>query len=187
MALAAAFQELNEHCQVLRNSVFELRLTAVEDRPQQGEIVLVDRCGDAAEDLLGWSEEALAATVEGCQAATTAPVDLDRARRALATAQDRFNRIGRKFWSELSSYQEMSELTRFGRARRGEWLGWVKSVRKALERCQPPIHGVSQALFLCWQEIGERAGLTSVAVQSTNIGQQITVREDSPMIREGFP
>ena len=39
-------------------------------------------------------------------------------------------------------------------------------------------------LFRCWQEITERVGITSVSVQTSNIGQQITTPEGREALRE---
>ena len=183
MALEAAFGDLAVQFQILRDALLALRTTVIEDRPLRDDVALVDSFGDAVEDILGWLEEALIASREG-QQAVGHPLDLDRARRALTTCQERFNWISQRFFSDLVSYQRIEELTGLGRERRGEWLAWGSSVREGLDRCQQPLYDVNQALFRCWQEIAERVGMTSVSVQATNIGQQITVPEGRQMARE---
>jgi hypothetical protein len=185
MALEAAFKELCTNLHKLHEGLIGLRTTVVEDKPLCGDIVLVDVFGDASDDLLGWLEEALADAREG-QQATTHPVDLDRARRALTTCQERFNRISQRFSSDLVCYERIAELTRFGRKRGGEWRAWAASVKQALDRCQQPLYALSQTLFRCWQEIAERVGMTSVSVQATNIGQQNTVPESRDMAHKGI-
>ena len=51
-----------------------------------------------------------------------------------------------------------------------------------LESCQQDLYVTNEALFRCWLEIAERVGMTSVSVQATNIGQQITAPQDQEML-----
>ena len=176
MALEKTFQELSDRLKRLRDSLLALQLTIREDLPPQGGVALVDQFGDAVDDSLGWLEESLAAAVEAHHAVEH-PLDMDKARRALANCQEQFHRVEQRFMSDLISYEKLKDLTGFGRSRRGEWLSWVKSVKEGLEECRQPMDEVSKALLACWQEIAERAGITSVSVQATNIGQQITAPE----------
>jgi hypothetical protein len=185
MVLEATFADLSAHLQALRDSLKTLRTTAVEDRPLQGDAVLVDVFGDAADDLSGWLEEAIDAAETGRQA-VGGPVDLDRARRSLAVCQERFNRLTDRFTSDLVRYERIAELVRLGRERGGEWRAWSRSVKEALDDCRQPIYDATQGLFQCWQELAERAGMTSVSVQTTTIGQQIRIPEGSELIRAGM-
>jgi hypothetical protein len=187
MALERVFQELSDRVRRLRDSFLALQLTIREDLPPQGGVALVDQFGDAVDDSMGWLEESLAAAGEA-QRAVGHPVDLDRARRALANCQEQFHRVEQRFASDLISYEKLKDLTGFGRSRRGEWVGWVKSVRRGLEECRQPMEEIGRALLACWQEIAERAGMTSVSVQATNIGQQIAAPElmAKDLAREGI-
>jgi hypothetical protein len=163
-----------------------VRLTVVEDKPQRGDVVLVDRLGNAIEDLLGWAEEAVSAAIEAEQAVAH-PLDTHRARQSLTLCQERFAHLAREHL-DLTSYERMAELMRFGRGRRGEWQAWTRSVRQALEECQPPLEDVNRALFRCWQEIAERLQTSSVSIHNTTIGQQISASElaDKDWPREGI-
>jgi hypothetical protein len=187
MALEKVFQELSDRVRRLRDSLLALQLTIREDLPPQGSVVLVDQFGDAVDDSLGWLEESLEAAVEA-QHAVGRPVDMDRARCALANCQEQYHRVEQRFAADLISYEKLKDLTGFGRSRRGEWIGWVKSVRTGLEECRQPMDEVSKALLACWQEIAERAGMSSVSVQATNIGQQIAAPElmRGDLMREGI-
>jgi hypothetical protein len=185
MAIASAFRDLHVHVEKLHGALLGLRLTTVEDKPLRDEAALADAFGDATEDLLGWVKEALDAAAEGHRACEK-PVDLERAARALATCHEAHNRIEQKLCSELMSYERISAISRIGRERRGEWLAWSKSVRQALDRCQTPLYNVSRALVLCWQEVAERIGMTSLSVQATNIGQQISVPKGRKLRAEGY-
>jgi len=183
MALEAAFKDLGVHLHTLCEGLLGLRTTVVEDKPLRGDSVLVDVFGNAADDLLGWSEEALAAAREGQQACRH-PIDLHGVQGALTTCQERFNRITYQFSSDLIHYERIAELRRFGRQRGGEWRAWTNSIKEALNECQQLLFDVNQTLFRCWQEMAERASMTFVSVRATNVGPRLTVREDSDLARE---
>lgn len=168
MTLEAAFSDLSLQLHRLREAVVGLRTTAVEDRPLRGEAVLVDLMGDTAEAALGWLEEAIAACREA-RRATEYPLDLDRARRSLATVQDRYTRAFQRLSYDLLRYERVAELVRLGQERGGEWQAWAAGVREGLDWCQQPLFEASQALARCWQEVAERVGMTSLSVQTTNI------------------
>lgn len=176
MALEAAFGDLTAQLLNLREVLHELHLTVVEDKPLKGQVALVEKFADTVQDVRGQTEEALAAAADG-QQAVGRPLDMDRARRALALVQERFNELSQRFSADLVSYEQIGQLKTLGQRRGGEWLAWVSSAKEGLDRCQPSLYAVNQALFVCWQEIAERVGMNSVSVQTTNIGQHITTPE----------
>jgi hypothetical protein len=173
MAIEAAFQNLIEKFDAVREALTSLRLTAVEDRPLRDEVLLVERLANAVDDLIGWREEAADAAADG-QKAVRHPLDGYGAREKLALAHDGFIRLKYTFFSEGVSYEEINELTRFGQRRGREWLGWTRSVVQALDQCRTPIRELDEALLQCWRELAERLGTSAVSVQTTNIGQQIS-------------
>jgi hypothetical protein len=172
MAMEAAFRELLTELRKLYDTLVALRLTVVEDKPARGDAALVDRLEDTALDVMGLLNEALRAARLAQKGVLGAP-DLNGARRGLTTCQERFHRIERQFAAELVSYEILKDLASLGSERRGEWLPWANSVRSGIEQCREPLDGASKALAACWQEIAERVGMTSVSVQTTNIGQKI--------------
>lgn len=182
MPLEMAFRELSLQLRKLRETFLGVRLTVVEDKPLRDEVALVDTFGNIVEDIMGWIEEAVGAAADSEQA-VAGPLDAYRGRRALTTCQERFNRLALQFSSDLMSYERISELKRFGRQRGGEWLRWTKTVTQALDQCREPLQTVNQALFMCWQELTDRLGMTSISVQNTTIGQQIAAPERA---REGL-
>ena len=184
MPLEMAFHDLSARLQRLLDTFLGVRLTVVEDKPLRDEVALVDRFGDAVEDLVGWTREALAQGREAEQAVGH-PLDTYRASKTLTNCQERFNRLAGQF-SELISYERMADLHRFGRRRGGEWLRWTGTVRQALDDCRLPLQETNQALFMCWQELSERAGTTSVSIHNTTVGQQIAARDlaDPGMVRD---
>jgi len=173
MALEAAFQDFCEQCKRLRDVLHGVRLTVVEDKPLAGDNILVDEFGNAIEDLLERFEEIYATAVSGRQAATH-PLNIDGARQARTSCQEQFNRLMQQFSFGLASYERLTELTRFGRERGGEWNAWAGSVKEALAECQQPLCDVTQALCRCWQESTERVGMTSILVPATSLGQKVT-------------
>lgn len=184
MPIEATFQALTAKFEALREAVASLRLTAVEDRPPRNEVLLVERLGDAVEDLGGCLGEAAAAAA-GALGAIAHPLDGHRARQALALAHERFIRAEYKLVFGVISAEQLEELARFGRRRGPEWLGWTGSVLQALEQCRAPLRDVDEALLSAWQELSERLGAGSISVQTTNIGQQISpaAREPSNGVR----
>jgi hypothetical protein len=185
MTLDLACKQLNVHLQALREELVGLRTTIREDRPLGGDTVLVDVFGDASDDMLGWLAEALGAARDGGQALEN-QLDLNRAWQALTTCQEQFSQLEYRLF-DLVSYDRLAPLMRFGRQQGGEWRAWTRSVKAALDRCQSALYHVNQALVRCWQEIAERAGLTSVSVRTTNIGQQITVPQGWETAQEEVP
>ena len=157
----------------LVEAVQGLQITVVEDRPLSGGVLLVERLGNAADDLRGWVEESLVAAGEAL-AAVRNPLDEYKARTALANANRLFLRVEYKFLSEEMSCEQLHELMKFGRRRGREWLGWSGSVIQALTQCRGLVHEVDDALLLAWQDLSERLGSAGVSVQTTSIGQQIT-------------
>ena len=152
-----------------------LRLTAVEDRPLQDEVLLVERLANTVDDLIGWLDEAVRRSGRRRKGPSRHPLDSYRAREALALANDRFIRLEYKFYSEGVSYEEINELSEgSGSGAGAEWLGWTRSVIQALDQCRAPVRALDEALLQGWRELAERLGTSTVSVQTTNIGQQIS-------------
>jgi hypothetical protein len=185
MSLEIAFQELNMQFQKLLDAFVGLRVTVMEDKPLRDDVMLVDLLGDSVEDLLGWTTEALTASAEARQA-IEGQMDLIRARRRLSLCQANFNRITHKFSTEVAAYERMAEIHTLGRERGGEWMTWGESARQAIDGCHQPLYDTSQDLFHCWREIADSAGLTSISVQATNIGQQVKVSDANELIKNGI-
>lgn len=157
MALDSAFGELTLRLQRLCDGLIGLRLTVVEDHPQQGAGALLDRLGEAVIDLEEWLGEALEAAVQG-QRSVQYPCDLEAARNALTTSQERFQHFHRGLSTEVTSFERIGDLASLAHERGREWASWVASVGSAVGQCRSSNHDVSEALFQCWKEISERAG-----------------------------
>jgi hypothetical protein len=169
VALEATFQDLVAKLGALREAVTGLQITVIEDRPLDGGVLLVERLGNATDDLRGLVEEAFAAALEATQAVGN-PLDSYRARNALANANRQFVCLEYKFLIEQLSADHLNELRKLGRNHGREWHGWTGSVIDALTQCRGPVRDVDDAFLSSWQDLSERLGSGGVSVQTTNIG-----------------
>jgi hypothetical protein len=172
MAIEPVVTNLLRKIEALREALLGLALTAIEDRPTSGEVLLVERLGDIVEDLRGLCEE-MSEAANRARDAIADPADFNLGRRALASANERFIRLEYRFFGEGAAHHTIAELQRFGRERGREWLSWSGGAIQALESCRPPVRELDEAFLETWRELGERFGDRSVSVNATAIGQQI--------------
>src|SRR5690242_13491536 len=109
MALETTFRGLSVALHRLHDALNDLYITT-GDTPSNDVSVLADRL---EETVLDMKETLYGARRSAVQArkAVNAPMDLDRARRALTRCQERFHRVEQLFASELFSYEKLSDLT----------------------------------------------------------------------------
>lgn len=175
MTLKSSFQELADKLDRLRATFEELLQWAItQGKPEHEDHVLVNRYDDATNDLIGLIEEARAAAQLGLQAIAR-QASLSEARNAMIVCQSAINKVSKRYFSEMISFEALKALDSLADERRKQWPQWVSGVKDALDQCRSPIEEVSVALFECWQEVSERASLVSVSVQTTNTGQQISL------------
>lgn len=175
MTLKSTFRELTEKLDRLRATFEELLQWAItQGKPEHEDHVLVNRYDDATNDLIGLIEEASAAAQLGLQAVSR-QTGSSEARNALIVCQSAINKVSKRYFSEMVSFEALTALDSLAKERRKQWPQWVSGVKDALDQCRAPLEEVSRALFECWQEVSERASLVSVSVQATSSGQQITV------------
>jgi hypothetical protein len=178
MALEATFRtlfvQLRNLCDIL-NAV----LLTVGDKPPNRGAVLVDQLENTVLDMLGLAEDART-SARIAEKALGSPMDLDRARRALAKCQENFHRVEQQFSNELVSYEKLNNLASLGNDRGGEWKAWAGSMKDAIEQGRQPLEETSKALAACWQELVEHRGTTSISVSST--GQRIVTH--APLTNE---
>jgi len=161
--LCSRLQELQEVLEAVNTTV-------EEDRPRRKDVVVASSLADAVLAVRGILEESRAAANEACEAVGH-PLDVDRARRALITCQERFHRFTAEFSRDLASYDRMVDLASVAQERGRDWASWVQVVKQGLEQCQALVEDGREALFLCWQDLAERLGTASVSVRNTSIGQ----------------
>ncbi len=172
MALEATFRTLFVQIRKLCDTLNAVLLTVGDKPPRRGS-ALVDELENTVLDMLGLAEDARTAA-RLAEKAVASPLDLDRARRALAKCQENFHRVEQQFSNELVSYEKLKDLANLGNDRGGEWKPWSGSMKDAIEQVRQPLEETSKAIAACWQELAERLGMTNVSVNATNIGQQIT-------------
>jgi hypothetical protein len=173
MTIEAAFLDLRRKFEALVDAFEGLALTAIEDRPARGEVLLVERLGNVVDDLRGLAAEGREAAGRASDALAD-PADLNLGRRALVLANERFLRLEHRFFAEAVSHATMSGLLDFAQERGRDWRAWAATACKALEACRTPLHELDEAMLLAWAELGERLGGRSVTVQAHSVGQQIT-------------
>jgi hypothetical protein len=177
MGLESQLRLLARRLRELGDSLAEARLTAVEDRPVEPGVALVDQLEDrvtdlqaAVEDALTWLRPVLPRLGQPLQ-----PVEMELAGPALATCHSRLAAVGVAYWQGLMSYEPMASLLAFGAEQGGEWAAWARVVRDGLERCQAPLEATTDALEACWREVADRAQRTGVNVRNTTVGQHIVL------------
>ncbi|MBV9083552.1 MAG: hypothetical protein JOZ62_12810 [Acidobacteriaceae bacterium] len=100
------------------------------------------------------------------------PLDTDAARQALVQCQERFHLFANCFANEIGSYDRWDDLNSVGQRRGQKWAGWVSVVQETLRNCRALIENVRGELFLCWQELVERASAGSISVRSIQVGRK---------------
>jgi hypothetical protein len=174
VALEATFRELSKQLHKLHDALDALNVTA-GDQPENDEAALADGFENTVLDLIGELHEARKSALHA-RRAVSPPINMDLARRALTNCQERFHRIEHEFAANLVSYEKLRELARLGSERRA-WLPWANTVKQGVEECRQPLEQTSKALAECWQELAERAGMTSISVRNAIVGQKIVARD----------
>jgi hypothetical protein len=171
MTLEAVFIDLSARWQRLVEEIEHGLLWSVTEAKPAEEHALATFYVDTATDLTAVAREGLAAARAGIGVVSNLPQTVG----ALLQCQERFHALGEQFHDRLASYGRLRHLRRFGREKGGAWLDWAGQVRRALDRCGPPMDDVGRALLGSWQEIADRIGAGAVSVHTTNIGQQIAM------------
>lgn len=173
MALESTFRDLLVCLHRFQDAMNALQVT-LGDKPPDDESALSDGVENTVLDLMGALHDARQAASRA-QKAVGHPLDMDLARRALKTCQERFHSIEQQFAADLVAYEKLKELARLGIERRA-WLPWSKTVKQGIEDCHRPLQQISTALALCWQELVEHRGKSSISIHTENLGQKIYAR-----------
>ncbi|HME10040.1 MAG TPA: hypothetical protein VKG25_23485 [Bryobacteraceae bacterium] len=199
MALERAFQLLGEQLRVLKEAVDELQLNVSGDYHPESQSqqridgdsgreqapLPVQRLADAVSELEGAIEEAQHAAA-GAERAVRYPRRLLETQLALIVIQRCMNGALKTFLEDVSAYEAMQTLIVMGRRKGGKWPEWVALVKTVIEACRAPLYETFQALFECWQELADKLSAKAISLQTTNIGQQITTRENQEKAAHEF-
>jgi hypothetical protein len=173
VALESTFRHLACCLHRLHDALNAIEVT-LGDKPPNDEAAVADGIERLVLDIMGTLHDTRQGALNA-QAAVGRPVDLDMARRALATCNGSFHDFEQQFASGLASYQQLKELARLGSARRA-WQPWSATVSQEIEQCQPLLHEASMALAECWQELAEHSGQTSISIRTESLGQKILAK-----------
>ncbi len=177
MSLESAFESLQCALTRLSETVSALHVTIAEDKPACGTTVLVDQLDNMVTDLLGMLEETDVHIAQLLRHNASSG-QAEQTRRMLFAVHLLINRFMAKYTGEMSAHSTLAKLLEMGRERGREWRAWSLEVKTAVERCKLPAMAVIEALPDCWSELMQRMAQSSISMQTTSIGQQITVRED---------
>lgn len=175
MSLESAFSSLGLGLAALQDHVSALHVTIAEDKPARGATLLVDQLDNLVTELLGTLEEVGEYAAEAQQSCKTAR--FDQARHSLNQVHNLFNDFMAQYANELAGHDQMATLLAMGRERGREWYEWSQEVKRAVKRCAPAVKATADTLAEVWSELSLRLAQGSVSLNSTNIGQQITLRE----------
>ena len=147
MSMTMALDELRTANTALQQTIAELMMTALEDRPRGSEIAAVD-------DLVETISELQAAAA---QAGTELRVLADS--RGLPAAMPRIgsatSECALTYWRDVRAYPVVSRLRATARGRGIEWRTWQRSLEDSELRCEAPLLRSIESVQLAWREIGE--------------------------------
>ncbi|WP_329246547.1 hypothetical protein OG223_12430 [Streptomyces sp. NBC_01478] len=141
MTVHSAYAGLTAAAGRLRDTVRELELIAVSDRPRGGDVLLVDEVANAALETMGAAEQARAALGDDTPA-------------SVALCQSYVQRLGRVLVGQLAAPEHLTELAALGTEHRREAGAWADEVIRCVQACQQTLwHDTLPALLAYWQEI----------------------------------
>jgi hypothetical protein len=147
-------------------------------------VVPVEHLDEKVIELTGGVEEALASLREAAQASQP-DGPLEAVRLGLRHTHDALNRVTASYVSLFvadapEDDSVMAVLLTMGLegGPGSPWWDWTGAVKTSIEQCAMPLQSAATSLLECWSELVERLARHSVSVQATNIGQQISVRDD---------
>jgi hypothetical protein len=147
VTVQSALSSVQTSVERLREAVRELTLIAVEDRPRDVTVHLIDTVNDAALELTSHAEQA-AAELSG-STASQQEVLAD----VLAT-QAHINHLGAALVSDLAAPERLAELAGFGPRYGRESAAWADEVGRCVHACQQLIwRELQPALLAYWEEI----------------------------------
>ena len=147
MSMTTALDELRTANTELQQTIAELMMTALEDRPRGSEIAAVD---DLVENISELQASAAQAGTElgGITDSRELPAVMPRVSSATADCALRY-------WRDLRAHLAISRLRTTARGRGTEWATWQRSLEDSGLRCEAPLLRSVESVQLAWREIGE--------------------------------
>lgn len=151
MSMTTALDELRTANTALQQTIAELMMTAMEDRPRGSEIAAVD---DLVETVSELQASAAEAGTELCAIADSRelPAAMPRIGSAITDCALRY-------WRDLRSHPATAALRATARGRGTEWRTWQRSLEDSELRCEAPLLRSVESVQLAWREIGELLSL----------------------------
>lgn len=182
MSLETSLQSLQSRLTELHKVLSDVSLFLNEPVP------LVDAIDNIVTELTSAAEEAEAALNDAIVACKP-DGSLDGVFDGLRRVHDALNRCTTAyvglFVPEIPKDDSLHEkLIEGGWMYGDQWLNWSGVVRSSIRLGAAPLSAAGVALMECWYELAMRLARHSVSVQATNIGQQITMREDQMALVE---
>lgn len=173
-AAQPALAGLRSHLHEVREALLALRLTAVEDRPAEGDTLAAERLADE---------------LEAACAETLAAVDaLDRLREPsqsrvemLADVHRHLQTAANLYWLAFVPRRRQRELNRVARTGGEQWAAWAQALWSAAENVTAALAGALEALPDAWLTVA--CPSPAVHVHTTAVGQQL-LAATSPQTKE---
>jgi hypothetical protein len=145
--MASALADLRKAATGLGQTVTELVMIVIEDRPSL-------KVNAFADDLAETVSELQAGAVLAEQR-IVAIRDPRRLPDQLWSIDEAVAGCAGTYWRDLRSFTPVRELRRTAANRGNEWRAWQHSVELSLLRCETPLLHATDAVRAAWQEIGE--------------------------------
>ncbi len=156
MTLSTDLRSLWHQLHELRDAVLPLRLMVAEDSPVGVSPQPAQALADAVDEVYGQLAEA----IEALSTAVQANAELrgrEHVVRMLSLSHERLIEFGRKWASEVTSYDRLVQLVTAAQERGPHWQAWASTVVDGIVGCEGLRCDVHLALLACWQELAERA------------------------------
>jgi len=190
MSLEVAFELLRKRLVSLSDEVDELGINAMQFFPpvssddqangdDQGQRAPspVESLGENALALKGDLHEAMTALEKGLTAIRP-PRNLQQAQASLIDVNRYLNDAVSRCRTDVSAARTLQVLSEIAKELGGGWPEWLTLVHKIIRTVSDKFLETWQALCQCWEELAEKLSAGAVSVQTTNIGQHITMHED---------
>lgn len=160
---APAIAGLWDHLHEVREALLALRLTAVEDRPAEGDTLAAERIADELEAACAEMQAAVDALDRLRDARPHAAEVLGETHRHLQTA-------AHLYWLTFVPRRRQRELQRLARTGGEPWAAWTHALWSAAENVTAAFGSALEALPDAWLTVASPA--PAVHLHTTAVGQQ---------------